>query len=205
MPFDCGPLPPNHDLPTSRARAAANHLGGDQMLGLLLGSRQQKAGPLRGVPVIRSQLCFSSGFVIKPTFTDASRKEKECRIMGGWSGKYLWRVAVTHSREPQEVIVAGPDSGKGAQARTAEPSVLLQSTEKDGGSQSRRVVTDPLLRRLAEERSEYKYTCPRKTGPFKTSKKRQQEAPKHELPDAAGGSTDCRNAIVPGAVSRGRG
>lgn len=32
-----------------------------------------------------------------------------------FSCKYLWRMAVTHYREPQEVIVAGLDWGQGEQ------------------------------------------------------------------------------------------
>jgi len=40
-----------------------------------------------------------------------------------------------HCREPQEVIVAGQDSGRGEQTETARASVLLQSAERDGGIQ----------------------------------------------------------------------
>ena len=50
-----------------------------------------------------------------------------------FSRKYLWRMAVTHYREPQEVIVAGPDQGRGKQTETAGPvSYCSQPSKMEG-------------------------------------------------------------------------
>lgn len=47
-----------------------------------------------------------------------------------FSRKYLWRMAATHCREPQEAIVAGLDSGRGEQNINCRTSVLLQWSER---------------------------------------------------------------------------
>lgn len=43
-----------------------------------------------------------------------------------FSRKYLWRMALTRCRQPQEVLVAGPEGRRG----DCGASVLLHSTER---------------------------------------------------------------------------
>lgn len=50
-----------------------------------------------------------------------------------FSRKYLWRMAVTHHCEPQEIIAAEPDLRERGANTNCTASVLLQSTEKDRG------------------------------------------------------------------------
>lgn len=74
--------------------------------------------------------------------------------MCNFSRKYLWRMAATHYREPQEVIVAGLDFGRGEQTN-CRTSVLLQSTERRSDT-ARRVEVSEMETEIKRWRRETK-------------------------------------------------